>query len=106
MKYLKTYKIFEASNSYAEGDIVLIKYWENGEIVPVKIVKKSGPGYLVSFKTGLSGYDRAPDQVIKPYDIIQVYKSVAAGVVPNKALKQQSMTINNDLTINNYPKSI
>ena len=66
MKFLLEFKSF-----YNEGDIVLIEYWYNDMITPVKIVEKvSKLSYKVSHNVPNSQIQNAPDEIIKKSDII------------------------------------
>jgi hypothetical protein len=66
MKFLLEFKSF-----YNEGDIVLIEYWYNDMITPVKIVEKvSKVSYKVSHNVPNSKIQNAPDEIIKKGDII------------------------------------
>jgi hypothetical protein len=66
MKFLLEFKSF-----YKEGDIVLIEYWYNDMITPVKIVEKiSKVSYKVSHNVPNSEIKNAPDEIIKSSDII------------------------------------
>ena len=66
MKFLLEFKSF-----YNEGDVVLIEYWYNDMITPVKIVEKvSKMSYKVSHNVPNSQIQNAPDEIIKKGDII------------------------------------
>jgi len=66
MRFLLEFKSF-----YKEGDIVVIEYWYNDIITPVKIVEKlSKVSYKVSHKVSNSKISNAPDEIIKSTDII------------------------------------
>ena len=69
MKY-----ILEKNNYYKEGDIVLIEYWYNDMITPVVIKEKKGIKYLISHNTPESKIFNAPDETVKPSDIISKYR--------------------------------
>jgi len=69
MKFILEYKSF-----YKEEDIVLIKYWYNKMIVPVKILEKKGNKYLISHNIEQSQIKNAPDQLIKKDDIISKFR--------------------------------
>jgi hypothetical protein len=62
--------LFEFKNYYKEGDIVLIEYWFNDMITPVKIVEKLKRSYKVTHNISQSEIFNAPDEVIKSSDII------------------------------------
>lgn len=71
MKFIVEFKSF-----YNEGDIVLIEYWYNDMITPVKIVEKlSRVSYKVSHNIPQSKIFNAPDEIIKSNDIIDKLKS-------------------------------
>lgn len=63
--------LLEFNSFYNEGDIVLIEYWYNDMITPVKIVEKvSKMSYKVSHNVPNSKIQNAPDEIIKKSDII------------------------------------
>ena len=65
--------LFEFKSFYKVGDIVLIEYWYNGVIVPVKIIEiKSKRKFIVSHNIEQSKIFNAPDEEIKPSDIIDL----------------------------------
>ena len=66
MRFLLEFKSF-----YKEGDIVVIEYWYNDIITPVKIVEKlSKVSYNVSHNVPNSKIFNAPDEIIKSVNII------------------------------------
>jgi hypothetical protein len=68
MKFLLEYKSF-----FNEGDIVLIQYWYNDMIVPVKVIEKiSKKSFKVSHNIPESKIQNAPDEIIKSTDIIDI----------------------------------
>lgn len=70
MKFILEYKAF-----YKEGDIVLIEYWYNDIITPVKILEKlSNQSFKVTHKIDESKIFNAPDEVIRTSDILDIYK--------------------------------
>lgn len=70
MKFLLEYKSF-----YNEGDIVLIEYWYNQMITPVKVLDKiSTKSLKISHKVPNSKIQNAPDEVIKSTDIIDIHR--------------------------------
>jgi hypothetical protein len=70
MRFLLEYKAF-----YQEGDIVILEYWYNDMIVPVKIIEKiSKSRFKVSYDVEGSDIRNAPDEVIKSSDILDKYK--------------------------------
>ncbi len=65
--------LLEFNSFYKEGDIVLIEYWYNDMITPVKIVEKvSKVSYKVSHNVSNSKIFNAPDEIIKSSDIIDI----------------------------------
>jgi len=62
--------LFEFKSFYKEGDIVLIKYWYDEILTPVKIIEKVGRRYKVSHNVQQSDIFNAPDEFIKAKDII------------------------------------
>jgi hypothetical protein len=94
-------------NAYSEGDIVLIRYWETGDLTPVKIVKKvNNNNYIIDFKIAGSNFLNAPNQNIKKSDIIGVYKGNDAPAYGQDMALRKIQKISNDLVINGYPKTI
>ena len=70
MQYITEFKSF-----YKVGDIVLLEYWYNDMITPVKIVEKlSKVKYKVSHNISQSEIKNAPDETIKSSDIIDKLK--------------------------------
>lgn len=70
MKFILEFKSF-----YNVGDIVLIEYFYNDMITPVKIVEKvSKVKYKVSHNISQSEIKNAPDETIKSRDIIDKLK--------------------------------
>jgi hypothetical protein len=69
MKFILEYKSF-----FQEGDIVLIEYWYNHMVTPVKILEKKGRKYLVSHNISESKIQNAPDEMIKRSDIISIFR--------------------------------
>jgi len=68
MKHLFEYKSF-----YKEGDIVLVEYWYNDMITPVKIIEKvTSRKFKVSHNIEQSKIFNAPDEIIKTSDIIDI----------------------------------
>jgi hypothetical protein len=66
--------LLEFKNYYKEGDIVLIQYWYNDMITPVRIVEKNKRTYKVSHNIPESKIFNAPDESIKSSDIIDYYR--------------------------------
>jgi hypothetical protein len=67
--------LLEFNSFYKEGDIVLIEYWYNDMITPVKIVEKvSKVSYKVSHNVSNSKIFNAPDEIIKSSDIIDIIR--------------------------------
>jgi hypothetical protein len=70
MRFLLEYKAF-----YQEGDIVVIEYWYNDMLTPVKIIEKiSKSRFKVSHDVEGSAIKNAPDEVIKTSDILDKHK--------------------------------
>jgi len=70
MRYLLEFKKY-----YDVDDIVLIEYWYNGMITPVKIVQKNKKSYKISHNIKESKIHNAPDEVIKSGDIIDFFRT-------------------------------
>jgi hypothetical protein len=66
--------LLEFKNYYKEGDIVLIQYWYNDMITPCRIVEKNKRTYKVSHNIPESKIFNAPDESVKPSDIIDYYR--------------------------------
>lgn len=62
--------LLEFKNYYNEGDVVLIEYWYNGMVTPVKILEKNKRSYKISHNIPESQIFNAPDEIIKSSDII------------------------------------
>lgn len=71
---MKNY-ILEHSSYYRPGDIILIEYWYNNMITPVKIVDKIGRKYLISHNIKESKIFNAPDEIIPRSDIIDKFNT-------------------------------
>lgn len=69
MKFILEYKSF-----YKEGDIVLIKYWYNKMITPVKIIESKKGSFLVSHNIPESKIQNAPEELIEKTKIISIYR--------------------------------
>jgi hypothetical protein len=69
MKFILEYKSF-----YNVDDIVIIHYWYNNDICPVKIIEKKGSKYLVSHNISESKIKNAPNELLKIGDIISLYR--------------------------------
>jgi hypothetical protein len=70
MKY-----ILEKNNFYNIGDIIYIEYWykptgKDRFITPVKILEIKGRKYTISHDVEKSKIQNAPDELIKPSQII------------------------------------
>lgn len=66
MQYITEFKEF-----YKVGDIIILEYWYNDMLTPVKIVEKlSKVSYKVSHDVPDSKIKNAPDEVVKSSDII------------------------------------
>lgn len=74
MKFILEYKKFKPD--YNPEDIVLIEYWYNDMITPVKILEKKGRNkFLVTHNVEGSQIMNAPDEVISDKDIISTRRS-------------------------------
>ena len=62
--------LLEFKNYYKEGDLVLIEYWYNGMITPVKILEKIGRRFKVTHNISQSQIFNAPDEIVSSSDII------------------------------------
>jgi hypothetical protein len=69
MKYL-----LERKNYYNVDDIVLIEYWYNGMITPVKILEITGRKFKVTHNITESSIFNAPDEMITSSDILDIFK--------------------------------
>ena len=68
--------IVEFKSFYKVGDTVLIEYWYNDMITPVKILEKKGRNkFLVSHNVEGSQIMNAPDEVITDKDIISTKRN-------------------------------
>ena len=67
--------ILEFNNfKFKEGDIVLIHYWYNQEITPVKILERVKRKFRVSHNVDGSDIKNAPEELIETGDIISLYR--------------------------------
>lgn len=67
--------IVEFKSFYKEGDVVLIHYWYNDMVTPVKIVEKvSTKKFKVSHNTPGSKIQNAPDEILSSSDFIDKYR--------------------------------
>ncbi len=65
--------ISEFNSFFKEGDVVLIEYWYNDMITPVKILERvSKVSYKVSHNIPESKIFNAPDEIIKSRDILDI----------------------------------
>ena len=70
MKFILEYKAF-----YKEGDIILVEYWYNDMITPVRIIEKvSKSRFKVSHDVEGSVIRNAPDETIKKSEILDKHK--------------------------------
>ena len=67
MKFILEYK-----NYYKLNDVVLVEYWYNSMITPVKIIDKIGNKFKVSHNISESKIQNAPDELISTSDIIDI----------------------------------
>jgi len=66
--------IIERKNYYDVGNIVLIEYWYDDMLTPVKILEKVGRGYKITHNIPNSKIQNAPDEIIKSSDILDIVK--------------------------------
>jgi hypothetical protein len=98
---------YEKGNTYAVGDVVMIRYWQTGDLTPVKIIKiKSKNSYVVDFSIEGSLFRNAPETSIKSTDIVGMYRSNDSPALQADLGVRQTDKISNDLVINGYPKTI
>lgn len=69
MKFILEYKSY-----YKINDIVLIKYWYNRMITPVKIIEKKGNKFIISHNVKESMIKNAPNELIKSSNIISIHR--------------------------------
>ena len=67
--------LLEFNSFYKKDDVVLIEYWYNNMITPVKIIEQRGNKLLVTHNNKFSKIKNAPDELIKKSDIIDVMKN-------------------------------
>jgi hypothetical protein len=70
MRLLEGFKTFKIN----EGDTVLIHYWWDDMITPVKVIEKKGHKFLVSHNIEKSNIKNAPDEWIKSNEIIDHHR--------------------------------
>jgi hypothetical protein len=66
--------ILEFNTFYKKDDIVLIKYWYNKMVTPVRIKSVRKDGYLISHNISESKIKNAPDELIPATKIIAPYR--------------------------------
>jgi hypothetical protein len=67
--------LLEFNSFYNIDDIVLIEYWYNDMLVPVKVVEIISKNKLkVTHNIPQSKIPNAPDEIIKTSDILDKYK--------------------------------
>ena len=66
--------ILEFRSFYKVGDIVLIQYWYNKMVTPVKILEKKGKTFTVSHNIPDSKIQNAPNDRVKSSDIISIHR--------------------------------
>lgn len=69
MNFILEYKSF-----YNPNDVVLIEYWYNHMLTPVKILEKKGNRYIVSHNISQSKIRNSPNETIKPSQILSPYR--------------------------------
>jgi hypothetical protein len=70
MDFLLEFKGFQ----FKEGDVVLIHYWYNDMVTPVKILEKKGNFFEVSHNVPHSKIQNAPDEKVKSTEIISKFR--------------------------------
>jgi hypothetical protein len=65
--------LLERKQYYKPDDVVLIEYWYNHMITPVKIKEIKGRKYIVSHNIPESKIFNAPDESINSSDIIDIF---------------------------------
>jgi len=105
MKYLETFKLFE--NNYNNGDVVTIRYWLTGDIVPVKIISSPSKNqYIVSFQTANNPLPSAPNLTIKKQDIVGNYDLTSDPLAYRNPMNIPAEKPSNDMVISGYPKTL
>ena len=67
--------IIEFKSFYKVGEIVLIEYWYNDIVTPVKIIEQLSPRtFKVSHNISESKIFNAPNEIIKSSDIIDNFR--------------------------------
>jgi hypothetical protein len=67
--------IVEFKSFYKVGDIVLIEYWFNDMITPVRVIEQVSPRtFKVSHNIEQSKIFNAPDEIINSSDIIDYFR--------------------------------
>lgn len=66
--------ITEFNSFYKINDVVLIEYWYNHMITPVRIIEKIGTRFLVSHNVSNSEIKNAPNELISKSSIIDRHK--------------------------------
>jgi hypothetical protein len=66
--------ILEYGSYFKDGDVVVIEYWYNGMLTPVKIVGAKKGSFLVSHDVEQSKIRNAPDEWVRKSDVIDKYQ--------------------------------
>jgi hypothetical protein len=67
--------LIEFNSFYKVGDIIILEYWYNDILVPVKVVEIISKNKLkVTHNIPESKIKNAPDEIIKTSDIIDKYR--------------------------------
>jgi len=66
--------LLEFNSFFKEGDTVLIKYWYNGMVTPVKILKSKEEHFKISHNIQESKIQNAPDELIEKKRVIGLYR--------------------------------
>lgn len=67
--------IIEKKKFYNVGDVILIEYWYNGMICPVRVLEHVGRKFKVSHNVEGSKIKNAPDELVTTNDIIDHYRT-------------------------------
>ena len=66
--------LLEFNSFFKEGDTVLIKYWYNGLVTPVKILKSKGEHFKISHNIPESKIKNAPDELIEKKRVVGLHR--------------------------------
>ena len=66
--------ILEYKSFYNVDDIVVVEYWYNGMLTPVKITERRGSKVVISHNIKQSKIQNAPDELIALNKILDKFK--------------------------------